>query len=226
MEKITNLLKSLNIKTNNLDLYLEAFTHPSVTNETGSKNYERLEFLGDVVSSYIMSDYLFKKYPNANEKDMTQTRAYLVRGTTQSELSKKLKLDELIIYSVGEKNNTANHEKIIGRVLESFIGALYLDQGLEYVRKFLLDLYKPYLNNPIEASQDINVDPKSNLQNKVAPDTVKYVVTKERNIHKNDDGYCIVEARIAGIALGIGKGPNHKEAEIEAAKDALSRIVT
>ena len=228
MKELNNLLDKLKIKTNNLDLYIEAFTHPSSTNETGNKNYERLEFLGDIISSYIISDYLFKKYPSANEKDMTITRSYLVRGTTQTELSKKLNLDKLIIFSNGEKNNTTNHEKIYGRVFESFIGALYLDQGLDYVYKFLLDLYKPFLINPIEKAKDDSLDPKSNLQNRVAPSLVEYIVTKERNIYKNDDGYCIVEARIVGgnILLGIGQGSNHKEAEIAAAKDALNKMAS
>ena len=226
MEQISNLLKKLNIKTNNLDLYIEAFTHPSSTNETGKNNYERLEFLGDVICSFVISNYLFKKYPNANEKDLTLTRQFLVRGLTQTEISKKLKLDTLIIYSIGEKNNIANHDKIIGQVFESFIGAIYLDQGLEFVEKFLLDLYRPYLINPIEDARDFNIDPKSTLQIKVAPDIVKYVITKERNIKKNDDGYFIVEARSGDILLGVGKGANHKEAEIEAARDALKKIVS
>ena len=221
MEKIIKLLNSLNIKPKNIDLYIEAFTHPSYTNENVGSNYQRLEFLGDEVSKMIISEYLFNKYPNVNEGELTKTRSYLDRGTTQIYLAKKYHFDSLVRYSKGEALNTANHDKSLEDVFEAFIGAVYIENGYKFTTDLLLSLYGNILDNALEKASEINIDPKSKLQELLKSSTVKYVITKQRNISLEED-YFIVEARSEGIILGTGKGKNHKEAEKNAALDALS----
>lgn len=220
MAKIVDLLNSLNITTNNIDLYIEAFTHPSYTNENVGKNYQRLEFLGDEVSKMIISEYVYKNYREANEGELSKTRSYLDRGTTQIFLAKKYHFDKYVRYSKGEAQNVSNHDKILEDVFEAFIGAVYLDRGYEYTSLLLLSLYDDILINAFEkANEDIS-DPKSKLQELLKSSTLKYVITKQRNNQIESD-YFVVQAQIDGTPLGTGKGKNHKEAEKNAALDAL-----
>ncbi|MFA9290553.1 MAG: ribonuclease III family protein [Solirubrobacteraceae bacterium] len=130
--KKVRLITSINPK--NIQLYYEAFTHASSKN--GSlKNYERLEFLGDSVLGVIISDYIYNKFPDKNEGFLSQLRSKIVNRNLLNEIGNKLGLLELLIK---EKNQSVN-KQISGNLLESLIGAIYLDRGIEETRNFILN---------------------------------------------------------------------------------------
>ena len=125
------LLKKFKIKPNDITLYETAFSHTSYSNEHGVKSYERLEFLGDAVLELLMSEYLYQsnKY---DEGEMTKIRAHYVCETANYEYSVKLGLNEYLKLGKGEEENGGKYRKaIVSDIFESFLGALYLDQGLD-----------------------------------------------------------------------------------------------
>ena len=212
VDKIKKFLNKLNIKTNNYDLYIEAFTHASFTNENkDANNYDRLEFLGDGLLDFIFAEILFEKFPKANSGELSKTRSYLVRGEMQTKFSNEYGLGQIIRYSIGEKNNLNHHKKIEEDVFEAFIGALYLDKGMEVVKKFIFKIYEPYLEDSINQAKKNEIDPKSNLQEKLGSSKVEYIVIKQRN-NKIENDKCIFEVRSEGIPVVIGTGANHFDA--------------
>lgn len=150
----------------NINLYLQAFTHTSYSNENpGYANYERLEFLGDAVLELIISDYLYKER-HLEEGIMTKMRAGYVCENALATYATDLKfVDDIKLGSGEEANNT-----ILADVFEAFVAALYLDQGFEFTKKLVLDIIIPYINKGIDFLQDY----KSNLQELVQ--TVKKVL--------------------------------------------------
>ncbi|NLJ81748.1 MAG: ribonuclease III [Bacteroidales bacterium] len=118
-------------------IYKKALIHKSIPSENGkNENNERLEFLGDAVLSVIIADFLYKKYPLANEGFLTELRSRVLNGNHLNKLSRKIGLDTLI------KTNDRNFkvcESILGNALEAFIGALYMDKGYNFTRKIFIE---------------------------------------------------------------------------------------
>ena len=222
MPDLIEELNRLNIEYNDLSLYKMAFTHASYTNEHPEcLSYDRLEFLGDSVLSFFTSELLFDKYKDYPSGKLSKMRIILVEGKTLTYLCEEvLKIDSLVLYSVGEKDNTRFHHHINEDVFESFVAAIYLDKGYEYTKEFLLKIYTPLLDTLEE--QVLIADSKSRLQELIG--NVKYVKVGEMNINTPNSTF-IVEARYAAEVLGVGRGHNIKEAEINAAKDALDKKV-
>lgn len=223
-EELEELLKKFNIETEQYDLYLQAFTHASYSNEhKSSPSYDRLEFLGDSLFDMIVGDMVFFNFPEYNSGNLTKARAALVSGKTLSELSEKIfGFDKLVRYSEGEKNNVNFHTHINEDVFESFIAAVYLDQGYDFVRRLIITIFTPYLNEAVDIS--LQRDSKSRLQEILNGQVIKYVVIKQENLNTSDVSFT-VEARLNNVVLGTGKGHNIKEAEINAASDALDKKV-
>jgi ribonuclease-3 len=147
MYQIQQLLKQFDITPKNFALYQQAFTHASCThNHKIQSNYEKLEFLGDAVIELIVSEHLLKKYLDMNEGDLSKQRIMMVQSKTLAKASKILRLPELIKFgdSIRDKNNIS--ENIIEDVFESFIGAVYLDQGLKkcqtILKRTIIHLYE------------------------------------------------------------------------------------
>jgi ribonuclease-3 len=130
MQSLQLLLKQFNIQPKNYDVYHQAFTHSSYGHEHKKPDYEKLEFLGDAVIQLIVSEHLFRKHPNMDEGELSRQRVLMIQSATLIRASKTLKLPNLIKLggSIKDKNNIS--ENIIEDVFESFIGAVYLDQGL------------------------------------------------------------------------------------------------
>jgi ribonuclease-3 len=130
MNKIKVLLKKLNIKYENINYYVEAFSHLSYTNEHKSKNlssYERLEFLGDAVLQKVSSEYLFR-HSSRDPGEMTLIRSKLVRKESLAKIARELKLDKYILLGKGTLKETLS-DSILEDVLEALIGAIELDLG-------------------------------------------------------------------------------------------------
>lgn len=210
------LLNKLNIKTNNINIYMQALTHTSYANENlDSESYERLEFLGDAVLEIIISDYLYNE-KHLKEGTMTKMRASYVCEAACSAYAKDLELDRYIRLGSGEvEANTT----IIADVFEAFVAALYLDKGLEFTSKLVMDIIKKYIDDNIDFLHDY----KSELQELVQTvrKSVTYeVINEEGPAH---DKRFTSQVLVDGIVMGIGKGSSKKNAEQEAAKIALSK---
>ena len=214
------LLEKLGIKPNNIDLYETAFSHTSYANENGKESYERLEFLGDAVLELLMSDYLYNNLDKP-EGEMTKLRAHYVCETALYEYSKSLGLNKYLKLGKGEEESGGRDRKtIVSDIFESFLGAIYLDQGIEKAREFFLENVIPHI---INHEIDFFDDYKSVLQEYVQTDkkSLEYKVVKEEGPAHNRT--FSVEVMIDGIVYGKGTSHSKKSAEQEAAKDALAK---
>lgn len=210
-------LKKLDIKPTNVNLFIQAFTHSSYTNENPSySNYERLEFLGDAVLEIIISDYLYKER-HLEEGTMTKMRANYVCEKACATYARNLGFNE----EVRLGNNEEVNDTILADVFEAFIGAVYLDKGFEYTYKLILNIITKY----IEKGINFLIDYKSELQEKVqtVKKSVIYEVIEETGPAHNKTFTSV--AKVDGIILGKGKGSSKKISEQEAARDALSKEV-
>lgn len=214
------LLNKFKIKPNDISLYETAFSHTSYSNEHGVKSYERLEFLGDAVLELLMSDFLYRsdKY---DEGEMTKIRAHYVCETANYEYSIKLGLNEYLKLGKGEEENGGKYRKaIVSDIFESFLGALYLDQGLTKTKDFFNEYIVPLIENH---EIDFFDDYKSILQEYVQTDkrSLEYKLINEEGPSHNKK--FTVEVIIDGIVYGQGTSHSKKSAEQAAAKDALKK---
>lgn len=224
MKGLIETLNEFHIVPQDISLYEMAFTHPSFTNEHNNcPSYDRLEFLGDSLLDMIVGDMVYHHFPQSNSGTLSKARSALVDGKTLSRLSESIfGFADLVRYSKGEARNINHHTHVNEDVFESFIGAVYLDQGYDFVRKLVTEIFESLLPMALEVSQVR--DTKSRLQEYMNGMNIEYVVVSSKNINTDDVLY-VVEARIGGDVLGIGQGHNKKEAEIAAARDALSKKV-
>ena len=208
------LFNKLNIEVNSGDLYIEALTHTSYSNENeGCESYERLEFLGDAVLELIISDYLYNE-KELKEGTMTKFRATYVCEAACCTYARELGLDEYIRLGSGEvEANTT----IIADVFEAFIAAMYLDKGFKFTSNFVMNIMKKYIDRNVDFLHDY----KSELQEKVQTvrKSVVYEVIKEEGPAHNKRFTC--QVLVDGIVMGVGKGGSKKNAEQEAARIAL-----
>lgn len=214
------ILEYLEIKPNNEKLYERALTHTSYANENGIESYERLEYLGDAVLELIISEYLYKN-TEYEEGEMTKYRSHYVCENALYEYSLRLHLNDYIKLGKGELESGGKFRKaIVADIFESFIGAMFLDKGLDEVKKFI---YKHVIPLIEKKEIDFFSDYKSVLQELVQTDrrTLHYDVVNEEGPAHNKT--FTVEVKIDNIVYGKGIAHSKKEAEQEAAKDALKK---
>lgn len=211
-------------------LLQRALTHSSYSNESGAKNHhllcnERLEFLGDSVLSLITSKYIYAKYPDCPEGELTRMRAEVVCERALSGYAEKIQLGKYLLLGVGEEKNGGRHRKsILADAFEALLAAIYIDakeKGYETVEKFLL----PFIINEISHLKGggVNADPKTLLQQFVQQaegDFLEYEVVKESG--PDHMKTFEVEARLNSNVIGRGIGRSKREAEQNAAKEALA----
>ena len=214
------ILEKLGINPNRKSLFVRAFTHTSYANENKTESYERLEYLGDAVLEFIMSEYLYKNTEKA-EGEMTKLRAHYVCENALYEYAIRLGLNEYILLGKGEEESGGKKRKaIVADVFESFIAALFLDQGIEEVKKFISKHVIPLIERK---EIDFFSDYKSILQELVQTDkrSLSYVIIDEQGPSHNKT--FTVNVVIDNIIYGTGVAHSKKEAEQEAAKDALKK---
>jgi ribonuclease-3 len=216
--------KALNLNFKNIFLLNQAFTHSSYVNEnklSRLESNERLELLGDSVLNLITTEYLYEKYKSYNEGDLTKLRSVLVSKPVLAKASLKLNMGKYILLGKGEEaSGGRNKESILSNVFETLIGAYYLDSGLEKVKEFLK---KTFLEN-ITIGEEVN-DFKTKLQEVIQSKYKKrpiYVISgyfgpEHRKIF-------LVKVCFRGKVLGKGKGTSKKEAEQQAAREALEKM--
>ena len=214
------LLNDLKINYNNEKLYLTALTHTSFANENNEESYERLEYLGDAVMEVVISEYLYKT-TNYEEGVMTKLRAKYVCEDANYEYAKRMNLNKYLRLGHGEEENGGRYRKaIVADIFEAFIGAMYLDLGFSYVKKFIYDNVITLIENK---EIEFDTDYKSILQELVQTDkrSLEYVVIDEFGPAHNKTFKVIV--KIDDIIYGEGMAHSKKEAEQKAAHDALKK---
>jgi len=219
--------KIINYKFKNKKLLAQALCHSSYANENRKidfDNNERLEFLGDAVLELIISDYIFRNYTSMPEGELTKFRASIVCESTLAKHALKLKIGEYIMLGKGEKCAGGNNkESILADAFEAIIGAIYLDSDTERVKKYILDNMKPTILRLKESFK--TMDYKTHLQEVIQKhdrETVKYEIIKEEGPDHNKEFVAVVSHN--GKNLGKGSGKTKKEAEQNAALDALNRL--
>jgi ribonuclease-3 len=216
-----HLLKKFSIKTNNPDLYELAFLHESYSNENNlNECYERLEFLGDAVLDLVVSEYLYTLDSTLTEGQLTRTRSNYVCKKALYTYSTELGLDQYIKLGAGAELSRREMNSVISDVFESFIGALYLDQGLDVVKEFLNKTVIYHIEN----GDIFFYDYKSEL--KLLCDQECYDLSYEL-IHEEGEPHektFTMAVLINGKEYGTGVGGNKKEAEQNAAKIALEKL--
>ena len=224
MSDFPELEKKLDTKFKNKDLLMQAFVHRSYLNENPNfhlSQNERLEFLGDAVLELVVTENLYNTYPDKAEGELTSWRAALVNAKMLSEVAKKLEFNDFLLLSRGEKKETGkSREYILANTMESFIGALYLDQGLKAAAKFIIKHILSELPRVLESN--LYQDAKSHFQ-EIAQEktgiTPAYSVLKEwgpDHVKHFEIGVYLNKELIAQ-----GQGSSKQEAEQDAATNGL-----
>ena len=214
------LFQKLKITPKNMELYTTAFSHSSYVNEHSSKHdYERLEFLGDAVLDLVVADYLYNNYKET-EGEMTKVRASYVCENANFCYASSLNLQDYILVGHGQQKEGIK-KAIIADTFEALMGAIYLDLGFATVRRTILEVIVPFIENP---QVNFFSDYKSSLQEytQTAQKTIEYVTINEEG--PAHDKTFTMEVKIDGITYGTGVGNSKKEAEQEAAKEALEKM--
>lgn len=217
-----NLFEKFNIIPNNPDLYEIAFTHGSYELKHNiGYSYERLEFLGDSVLSLIVSEYLFKKFPEYDEGRLSKLRANYVCQTALIYYSHELGLDKYL--KVCTEDEPISHNEILSitaDIFESFLGAIFLDQGIDFAKDYISKIIFKY----IDEGRIFFFDYKSTIKEYGDAEevSVKYEIVGEYGVPH--DKTFIVRILIDGEKFGIGKGKSKKEAEQLAAKKAIEQL--
>lgn len=209
------------------NLLITALTHPSfcVQNEGTSNNYQRLEFLGDAVLSFILTEELFKLYPEEREGALASYRAVLVQGIVLASLARKINLPNFVLLSDSEfKTGGNNKDSILEDVLEALIGAIYIDSDVASTRKFIQQLFPDIKQSLKETLPYLN--PKGKLQELVQQAScnalLEYSLLESTGPDHNKS--FTVNVLINGEILGFGSGSSKKIAEEQAATEALGHL--
>lgn len=216
--------EKIGVKFNNKDLLIQAFTHRSYLNENRDKNLkhnERLEFLGDAVMELVITDYLFNKFPERNEGELTAFRASLVNTQSISDAATNLGFNEYLRLSRGESRDEGRARSyILANTFESVIGSIYIDQGYASAEKFILTFLVPSLDQII--SDGSWIDAKSKLQEIVQEErgiTPSYKTIKEEGPDHDKNFTVSVFYGDDEVDQGIGK--SKQEAEQNVARKIL-----
>ena len=224
MKDISEFFKKYGIKTNNPDIYIRAFTHSSFNSDakTQHHDYERLEFMGDSVLGFVIASLLFKEHPEMREGDLTKSKSFLVQTNYLASLAKREHYDEFISAGHSLTIEEATHNKsILEDIFEAVIGAIYLDQGIAFAIEFIKKIYGDDIKNFVLTEIK---DFKSMLQEAMQAEYRSSVTYKTyETIGPPHNRTFKVEVLFNGVVLGRGVGSSKKEAEQNAAKDALSK---
>lgn len=219
------LEKNLSYSFKDKELLRKALTHSSYGNENNmriTENNERLEFLGDTVLNLVVSQYLYKKYPNYPEGELTKIRAKVVCESSLAYGARRIGVGEYLLLGRGEEaTGGRDRESILADAMEAIMGAIYLDSDFKTANLSLLNNFEVDIVNAV-AKGDLFIDYKTELQEKLQKRgrvKVDYLVIKEEGPDHNKIFY--MDACVDGKSMGTGIGRNKKEAEQMAAKEAL-----
>ncbi|MBN2908265.1 ribonuclease III [Polycladomyces sp. WAk] len=221
---LTDLERKVGFPFRNRRLFQQAFTHTSFAHERKGSDFhednERLEFLGDAVLELAVSEFLFHRFPDMSEGDLTRTRARVVCEPSLAAFAQELDFGQYVRLGKGEEmTGGRTRPALLADVFEAFVGALYLDQGLDRVKQFLHAVIFPRID---EKWLSQVTDAKSQLQEIVQQERMgplEYqIVDIQGPAH---DRHFVAEVWLEGKRLGRGSGRSKKEAEQRAAFEAL-----
>ena len=216
---IENLLSS---KIKKSQLYLDSLTHRSASN----KNNERLEFFGDAILGLAIAEYLYNKFPDDDEGELSRKRSYLVRKETLSKIASQYNIGSKLILGKGEKKSGGhNRDSIISDALEALIGVVYLIEGLEKAKKFIYEILSEQINS-LPENDDLK-DPKTKLQELLQFHSLSLPVyeTTEINI-KNKISFKTICTIKEYNTIEEGNGGNKRKSQQDAAMKSLEKINT
>jgi ribonuclease III len=224
---LTELQNNLGIRFNNITLLRTAFTHRSYINETNDlsqEHNERLEYLGDAVLELSVTRFLFDKFGDTPEGQLTAYRAALVRTETISQKALELGFNDYLLLSKGEARDIGRARNyILANTLEAFIGALYLDKGFDAADEFINKQICPLMDEVLE--KNLWRDAKSYVQEK-AQELMSITPTYDLVSHQgpDHDKVFVVAIKFGDETIATGEGPSKQEAQQEAARAALSKM--
>jgi ribonuclease-3 len=224
MERFEIFEQKNNVTFKNKDLLKQAFIHRSYLNENrdlGIGHNERLEFLGDAVLELVVTDYLYNKYKDKSEGDLTAFRSALVNANTLSQVATEIGVNDLLYLSKGEaKDKGRARQVILADTFEAIIGAIYMDQGYEGAKNFIAQNLFGLIDNIV--SGGLWMDAKSRFQEKAQDRlgaTPAYKTMKEEG--PDHDKQFTVGVFVGADLMAEGTGKSKQEAEQEAARRAL-----
>jgi ribonuclease-3 len=221
------LARQLGLEPRDPGLLQQALVHRSYLNEVrdrGLRDNERLEFLGDAVLNLVVAEYLYDRFPESTEGELSQMRAHLVRWDTLAAVAERVGLGRFLVLGKGEDlSGGRRRPSNLAGALEAVIGAAYLDGGLEGARELVLRLLEPELER-LATGQPLS-DSKSELQRVVQARW--HQIPRYRVVEAEGPDHAktfTVEVVLGEQVLGRGQGRSKKQAELEAARQALQTL--
>ncbi|MDF7819464.1 ribonuclease III [Runella sp. MFBS21] len=212
-------------KPSNLEVYQLAFRHTSASKETNIKGFresnERLEYLGDSVLGMVIAEYLFKKFPYKDEGFLTEIRSRIVNRETLNGIARKIGLDRLIEFD-GNRKGMPPNSSMYGDALEALVGAVYLDKGFRFTRKFITkELLTHY---DLDALINNNANFKSRLIEWAQREgkEVRFAIVEEKGSRHFRE--FISQVTLDGEVFAQGSGYSKKKAEQSAAEKACEQL--
>lgn len=211
----------LGSKPSNLNVYRLAFMHTSVSKSNTHNGFrdsnERLEYLGDAVLGMVVAEYLFKKYPYKDEGFLTEIRSRIVNRESLNQVARKIGVDKLVEFDA-QRRTVLSRTSMYGDALEAFVGAIYLDKGFDFTRKFVL---KRLLSNHFDIDSVVQLN--SNFKSLIIEwsqregKEVRFEVTEQGNMHNKE---FIAQLLVNDEPMTSGSGFSKKKAEQSAAEKA------
>lgn len=224
---IARLQQRLGINWSDPALFYQALTHSSCAHENrhlGLTHNQRLEFLGDAVLELVISEHLYRHFPDSTEGELTKLRAAVVCEPSLAKVSHELALGYCLRMGRGEERSGGRERpSILADAFEALLGAIYMDKGLEVARTVILEQLAPIIEDVVAGrlDKDFKTELQEILQQHSA-DPVNYVILREEGPDHNKTFTAGVVYR--GKEIGRGAGHSKKEAEQRAAKEALKSL--
>jgi ribonuclease-3 len=221
------LEEKLGYRFRDRELLQHALTHKSFAYESGgSPHNESMEFLGDSILGFLVTDFIFHEFPEFSEGRKSKIKAYLVSSTTLSMLALQLDIPLYLRLGKGEEKTGGRKKKALSaNAFEAVIAAIYLDSDIEQVRRFLAPIFHPLIREVGEGRAAVE-DPKTALQEYLQArnlEAAQYSVTAETGPEHRKTFH--VDLRIGARTLGSASGPTKKNAELLAAQTALAKLL-
>ncbi len=220
---LVEILNKYNLKVKSYDNFFLAMTHSSFANEHNLKHNERIEFLGDAILGLLVAEYIYLNFETMPEGNMSKLRASYVCEDANAKYAREIGIDKLLLLGHGEELSGGRvRPAILSDAFESFLGAIYLEGGIEEVRKLLKVVVFPHI---LALNEVQFIDYKSKLQEYIQAETRTALDYRLDNVEGPPHNRMFtMSVYLEDLKLGTGKGKSKKEAEQEAAKAALAKM--
>ena len=224
LTKTDSTLSRLGVTDDRKAIYELAVTHRSYAFEHGDtkEHNERLEFLGDAILDAVVTTLIYESYPDLTEGEMARLRASVVNTDALAELGRELRLGDHILLGKGEEASGGRDKaSLLANVFEALVGAVYLDRGIAAVTSALVPLFEPRLAESVSGTR---YDSKTALQEIAVKDTGELPSYRVASSGPDHDKRFEAEVYVGHVSFGSGSGRSKKEAEQNAAREALERM--